>query len=126
MLSCRTLIAIIGLVLPALTAMAQGAADAQKGQQVLNECRACHSLEAGKNGIGPSLRGLFGRKDGTVPGYTYSTAMKDSNIVWNADALEKYLANPQEFIPGNKMAFPGIKGETQLDHSIVYPKQVAN
>jgi cytochrome c2 len=69
----------------------------RKGEQHFNtQCRPCHSLEAGKNGIGPTLHGLFGRKAGTVPGYSYSAAMKNSGVVWNEDTLTKYLADPKE------------------------------
>lgn len=123
MASHRILIAITGLMLPASITMAQGSADVQKGKQVFNECRACHSLEPAKNGIGPSLHGLFGRKAGTEAGYNYSSAMKNANVVWNEETLKKYLADPHKFIPGDKMAFPGVKNEAQLNDLIAYLKQ---
>ena len=106
------------------TAAADAAVDAKRGEQLFNtQCRPCHSLEAGKNGIGPTLHGLFGRKAGSVPGYSYSAAMKNSGVVWNEDTLRKYLADPKKFIPGDKMIFPGIKDEAQLDDLLAYLKQ---
>jgi cytochrome c2 len=102
---------------------AQSAGDLQAGQMVFTQCKACHSLEAGKNGIGPSLHGLFGRKAGTVPGYNYSPAMKNSGVVWNADTLFKYLADPKAFIPGDKMPFPGVRDEQKRHDVIEYLEQ---
>jgi cytochrome c2 len=115
----------VGLAL-VTAALAQAAGDPKKGEQVFNtQCKACHSLEAGKNGIGPTLHGLFGRKAGTVPGYSYSAAMKNSGVVWNDDTLKKYLADPHKFIPGDKMVFAGIKNEAQLDDLLAYLEQAA-
>src|SRR5271169_4828199 len=99
----------IAVLLPfALVAQAQGPGDVQRGAQVFIQCKICHSLEAGKNVVGPSLHGLFGRKAGTVPGYAYSPAMKNANITWNNETLSKYLADPKAFIPVDKMVFVGI------------------
>src|SRR6185295_3640532 len=66
---------------PANTAAAVGA-DAAAGRQVYRKCQACHSLEPGKNSLGPSLAGIFGKKSGEVPNFNYSAAMKEANIVW--------------------------------------------
>jgi nitrite reductase (NO-forming) len=71
----------------------------------------CHSLEPGKNLLGPSLAGIVGRKVGAEPGYSYSPAMKQADIVWDAKMLDSYLADPQKMVPGNKMPFPGLKTE---------------
>jgi cytochrome c len=122
MMSHKALIGRLGLVL-VMAASAQAAGDPKMGEQLYNKCKACHSLQAGKNGVGPSLHGLFGRKAGTMPGYTYSAAMKKADVVWNEDTLKKFLADPRMFIPGNKMVFPGMKNETQLDDLIAYLKQ---
>lgn len=113
---------VCGIAGPAL---AQGQGDPQKGQTVFNQCRPCHSLEPNKNGIGPTLHGLFGRKAGTVPGYNYSAAMKNANVTWNDDTLRQYLADPHKFIPGDKMAFVGVKNPQQLEDLIAYLKQAA-
>lgn len=120
---CRHFAVVAALVLITGSAWAQSGGNAQKGKQVFNQCSACHSLQAGKNGIGPSLHGIIGQKAGTVPGYNFSAAMKNSKVVWNADTLQKYLSDPQKFIPGNKMPFPGIKDKTQLQNLIAYLKQ---
>ena len=121
MVQRRTLIYSIGLVV--MTTSAQAAGDAKRGEQIFNQCRPCHSLEAGKNGIGPSLHGLLGRKAGTVPGYNYSPAMQRSGVVWNEDTLAKFLADPNGFIPGTKMVIAGIGDEAQRDELIAYLKE---
>ena len=107
----------------ALAAQAQGVGDAQRGAQVFIQCKACHSLEAGKNMIGPSLHGLLGRRAGTVPGFAYSPAMKNANVVWNDDTLSRYLTDPKAFIPGDKMPFVGIKDPSKLGDLLAYLNQ---
>jgi cytochrome c len=104
----------------ALVARAQSVGDAQRGAQLFNQCKICHSLEAGKNMVGPSLHGLFGRKAGSVPGYAYSPAMKNADVTWDEDTLSKYLTDPKAFIPGDKMAFAGIKNPSQLADLLTY------
>lgn len=73
--------------------------------------------------LGPSLHGLIGRKAGSVPRYSYSPEMKNANIVWNDDALSKYLVGPKGFIPGDKMAFPGVKDPSKLGDLHAYLNQ---
>jgi nitrite reductase (NO-forming) len=90
------------------------------GQQVYKKCRACHSIVPGKNMVGPSLAGVVGRKAGTEAGYSYSQAMKGANIVWDAKSLDAYLTDPQKFVPGNKMPFPGLKSDHDRDDVIAY------
>ena len=111
------------LLASALVAHAQGAGDAQRGAQVFAQCKVCHSLEAGKNMVGPSLHGLIGRKAGSVPGYTYSPAMKNANVTWNDDTLSKYLVDPKAFLPGDKMVFAGIKDPSKLGDLLAYLNQ---
>ena len=115
--------AITMMVPFALIAQAQGVGDAQHGTQVFAQCKICHSLEAGKNMVGPSLHGLIGRKAGSVPGFAYSPAMKNSNVTWNNDTLSKYLTDPKAFIPGDKMAFTGIKDPSKLGDLLAYLDQ---
>ena len=114
-----------GVVLFPLTlvAHAQGLGDVQRGAQVFAQCKVCHSLEAGKNVLGPSLHGLIGRKAGSVPGYAYSPAMKNANVTWNDDTLSKYLSDPKAFIPGDKMPFAGIKDPSKLGDLLAYLNQ---
>ena len=111
------------LLLLALAAQAQGVGDAQRGAQVFVQCKICHSLEVGKNMVGPSLHGLFGRKSGSVPGFAYSPAMKNANVTWNDDTLSKYLADPKVFVPGDKMVFLGIKDPSKLGDLLAYLNQ---
>ena len=95
---------------PATTAAAAiSGGDAAAGRLVFRKCQACHSLDAGKNLLGPSLAGLIGRKAGTAPSYNYSPAMKNADIVWNEGTLDQYLSDPAKVVPGNKMPFPGLK-----------------
>src|ERR1700730_1161526 len=113
-----------GVLLPlAMAAQARGLGDAQRGAQVFAQCKVCHSLEAGKNMIGPSLHGIFGRKAGSVPGYAYSLAMKNANVTWNDDTLSKYLSDPKAFIPGDKMVFAGVKDPSKLGDLLAYLNQ---
>lgn len=84
------------------------AADADAGKRVFNKCAVCHSPVAGKNGVGPSLFGVVGRKSGTEAGYNYSDAMKGANKTWDEATLEAYLADPKAVVPGNKMSFAGL------------------
>jgi len=104
-------------------ALAQAQGDPKSGQTVFVQCKVCHSLDAGKNGIGPSLHELFGRKSGTAAGYTYSEAMKAANVTWGEDTLFKYLADPKIFVPGDKMSFPGVKDEQKRRDVIAYLKE---
>src|ERR1700733_12449734 len=81
------------------------AADIKNGKVVFEKCAACHSLEAGKNDIGPSLAGIWGRKAGTLEDFRYSNAMKQSNVTWDELTLDAFIEDPQAFIPGNRMPF---------------------
>ena len=76
----------------------------ERGEALWAKCRACHTYqEGGRNLVGPRLFGVFGRKAGTVPDYSYSEAMKKSDVVWTDRTLDGYLAATQDFMPGNKM-----------------------
>jgi nitrite reductase (NO-forming) len=103
---------------PSNTAAIDG--DAAAGRQVYRKCQACHSLEPGKNSLGPSLAGIVGSKSGQVPDYNYSGALKAANIVWDAATLDAYLLDPQKLIPQNKMPFPGLKTATERKDVIAY------
>lgn len=122
----RVLLSAIAALVVATTAVAAHAdGDPEAGKKVFAKCRACHSLDAGKNGVGPSLHGVFGRKAGTAEGYKYSDAMKNKGVTWDKENLEKYLEDPKAFVPGNKMAFPGVKKEKERENLIAYLKQAS-
>ena len=87
-----------------------------------NKCKACHLISKKKNRVGPHLVGIFGRKAGAVKGYKYSKAMRESGIVWNEKTIAAYIEKPRKYIPGNKMAFAGVKKKTQRDDLIAYMK----
>ncbi len=85
---------------------------------------ACHALQPGQHRVGPSLANVWGRKAGTAEGFNrYSQAMKDSDVVWNAETLDAYLADPKGFMPGNNMTYPGVQSAEQRAHIIAYLKQ---
>lgn len=92
--------------------------DAVRGKAAFIVCQTCHVVEPGKNRIGPTLWGVVGRKSGTVPGYTYSAANKAKGVVWTPQILYTYLDNPQKFIPGTKMTYPGLK-DTQKRADVI-------
>jgi len=85
-------------------------------------CKACHSIEPGKNGIGPSLAGIFGEKAGAVPGYDFSDAMEGSGLTWNQATLDRYLTDPRGVVPGTKMAFGGVADAAKRQAIIDYLK----
>src|SRR5579864_1765660 len=85
--------------------------DASAGRQAFRKCQACHSLEPGKNLVGPSLAGIMGKKSGSDANFNYSPPMKQAGITWTPQTLDQYLADPQKAVPGNRMPFPGLKSE---------------
>ena len=117
----RTTILLLALILAAGPALAEG--DPAAGKKVYNKCKTCHALEAGKNKLGPSLHGVFGRTAGMVEGYKYSQAMKDSGVVWDAATIDAYLAEPKTYIPGNKMVFVGLNKDEDRENLIAYLKE---
>ena len=84
-------------------AAARAGGDVAHGEQLYQGCQDCHSMET--NDVGPMHKGVFGRKAGSVPDYSYSAALKDSGIVWTESNLDKWLAGPQDFVPGSKMFY---------------------
>jgi cytochrome c len=111
----------------ALLIAAPGAAlaqDAAAGEKVFAQCRACHQIgPTAKNAVGPVMNGLFGRKSGTIEGYTYSEANKNSGIVWDEATFADYIKDPRAKIPGTKMVYPGLKDEQRIKDLTAYLKQ---
>src|SRR4029079_18735494 len=98
------------------TASAALAQDVAAGETSFKKCLACHSIgEAAKNKVGPVLNGLDGRKSGSVEGFSYSDANKNSGITWNKDQFLDYIKDPKAKIPGTKMVFAGIKNEKEAN-----------
>jgi len=118
----RTLV-LIAAVLAASSGGAL-ASDVAAGEQSFKKCLPCHSIgEGAKNKIGPAQNGLDGRKAGTVAGFNYSDANKNSGIVWNEQSFKDYIKAPQAKVPGTKMTFAGIKDDKEADDLWAYLKQ---
>jgi cytochrome c2 len=112
------------LLAPSLAVISIGARAEEPGEAVFKKsCAICHTLEAGKNKIGPSLAGVVGRKAGSVAGFAYSAANKDSGDIWDEPTLDAYLTAPQKFMPGTKMVFVGLKDPGDRKALIEYLKQ---
>lgn len=113
----------------ALAGAARAEGDPEKGAKVFNKCKACHEIKEAKNKVGPHLVGIVGRKAGSAEGFNYSDALKkvhDEGLVWNEETLAKYLADPKAFLPGNRMAFAGLKKEDEIEDLIAYLKKEAS
>jgi cytochrome c len=102
----------------AVTAHAEG--DAKRGEARFQECAACHKLDAGANEVGPSLHGIFSRKAGELSDFRYSPAMKRSGVGWTPETLDKYIADPQAFIPANRMPYAGLSNSSDRADLIAY------
>ena len=113
--------AVIAIVVAALSGAAARAQDLAAGENSFKKCLACHAVgEGAKNKVGPLLNGLEGRKSGTIEGYSYSEANKNSGITWSKETFLDYIKDPRAKIPGTKMIFPGIKNETEANNLWAY------
>lgn len=99
--------------------------DAGAGKIVFAQCQSCHSVEAGVNKTGPSLAGIVGRPAGSVAGFNYSPANKNSGITWTEEQMYVYLENPQRVVPKTKMIFPGLREAQKRADVIAYLKNPA-
>jgi cytochrome c len=105
-LACRRRLTACACVLAMMilcSGHANAAGDAARGAILYQGCQDCHSIE--KNDVGPMHKGVVGRASGTVPGYNYSPALRNAKIVWTEQNLDKWLTNPQDFVPGTKMFY---------------------
>ncbi|WP_315729667.1 MULTISPECIES: cytochrome c-550 CycA [unclassified Bradyrhizobium] len=115
-----TLSALVVITASSLASAAL-AEDLAAGKTSFNKCLPCHSIgEGAKNKVGPELNGLDGRKSGTVEGYNYSDANKNSGITWNEAQFKEYIKDPKAKIPGTKMTFAGIKNENEVNNLWAY------
>ena len=96
------------------------AADVAHGKVVFQTCAACHSEKP--DAIGPSLRGVYGRKSGSLDNFRYSNAMLRANLVWDEANLRAYLKDPQAKVKGNRMPFAGLSDPKDVDDVIAYLK----
>jgi len=114
-------LAAIAVITSAVPAFAQ---DVAAGENSFKKCLPCHSVGAdAKNKVGPVLNGLEGRKSGSVDGYNYTDANKNSGITWDEAAFKEYITNPRAKIPGTKMVFAGINSENERANLWAYLKQ---
>jgi cytochrome c len=118
-----TLAAIASTVFFMGPALAEG--DAALGEKVFVACKACHDVEKGVNKVGPTLKGVVGRKVASLPDYKFSDAMMAKGAegaVWDEATLTTYLPNPKAYVPKTKMAFAGLKKPEQVANLIAYLK----
>ncbi|EKE74772.1 MULTISPECIES: c-type cytochrome [Oceanibaculum] len=102
------------------------AGDAAAGQKVFNKCRACHVADKETNRVGPHLVGIIGRKTASVDGFKYSDGMKaagEKGLVWTEENFTKYMKDPKDFVPGNRMAFVGLKSDKEIEDLIAFLKK---
>lgn len=122
-------VSLLSLAAATMVALSGAAAQAQQGdheagEKIFKRCVACHTIEKGAaNKIGPNLHGVVGRKAAAVETYKYSDAMKNSGITWTEETLDKYLADPKAFVPGNKMTYAGIKDAKERADVLAYLKK---
>jgi len=104
------------------------AQDAASGQLVFNNaCRSCHTVKDGDNRLGPHLYKIIGRKAGTLPDYGYSSAMQSADFVWDREKLERFIANPDELVPGNNMKpYGGLASSEDRARIVSYLQTVAS
>ena len=105
---------------------AHSAGDAKRGAQLFGQCAACHSVAPNEHMTGPSLARVWGRKAGTAAGFQrYSEALKGATITWDEAALDKWLTNPEAFLHGTSMTFPGFKQPKDRADVIAYLRAVS-
>ncbi|MGA2950737.1 MAG: cytochrome c family protein [Caulobacteraceae bacterium] len=102
-------------------------ADLDNGQAKFAICKTCHNTAQGSgDGIGPNLWGIFGRKAGSEPGFAYSDGMKALGITWDAQAIDKWIADPKSMDPQTKMTYIGMKDPKDRADLIAYLKTVTS
>jgi cytochrome c len=113
--------ALAGVLALCAAAPAGAAPDAQRGEQIYTRCLACHALAYDR--VGPRHCGLFGRLAGSVPGFEYSAAMKNSKITWDEKTLDRFLAKPLAVVPGSTMTYDGVPDPKERADLIAYLKR---
>ena len=115
----RSLIAVAAALAAASVAGANG--DAANGEKLYARCMACHAISYDR--VGPRHCGLLGRRAGSVAGFEYSPAMKNSKLVWNAKTLDRFLADPPKTVPGTTMTYAGVPDPRERADLIAYLAQ---
>jgi cytochrome c len=108
----------LGAALALAAAVCQAAPDAARGEELYARCLACHALATDR--VGPRHCGLFGRRAGSVPGFAYSPAMKNSKLIWDVQTLHRFLAKPLEVVPGTSMTYDGVPAANDRADLIAY------
>ena len=122
----NSLLSMIAALMLGTMGQVSAAGDPEAGAQAFGACAACHTLEPGVHRTGPSLAGVFGHKAGTAEGFhRYSNALKSADLVWREDTLSEFLADPQAFLPGNRMTFSGIPDAQARADVIAYLKDTS-
>lgn len=123
----KPLLASVILLCAASAAAQDAGGDAAAGQRVFNQCRTCHTIDAGgRAGVGPNLHGVIGRRAAAIEGFRYSPSMRqraEGGLTWTEDNLRAYLRNPKEVVPAGTMSFPGLRNDQQLNDLIAYLRQ---
>ena len=102
-----------------------GSADSERGELLALSCRVCHTFGADEEHLlGPNLHGVFGRSAASATGFEYSAALQEADFVWTPDRLDAWLAQPDDFLPGNNMTFAGFSSTTDRQALIDYLLQV--
>ncbi|MBR0651963.1 cytochrome c family protein [Roseomonas terrae] len=118
----RIVMAMTLAAMPGMAVAQQG--DAAAGQRVYNQCRACHTVDqGGRNGVGPNLFGIVGRRAGSVEGFRYSANLRElgaEDLTWTEDRLRAYVANPKAVVPRGSMSYAGLRNETMINDLMAY------
>jgi cytochrome c2 len=120
----RAMMLLPAVLLIAFAAHADG--DAARGEKLYDDCVACHPVEAGMHGIGPTLYRIVGRKVGDIPDYRYSRALRLSGITWTVEALDTFIGDPQASVPANRMPYAGMPDARDRADLIAYLQKVSN
>lgn len=126
LIGCRALPAFAAALVLAGSAGAAPAApkgDAAHGQQIFARCSVCHTIGQTGGKMGPALNGVVGRRAGTLAGFAYSPAMKNSGLTWDAATLARFLQAPMKTVPGTKMFFPGLASPQDQADVVAFLKQ---
>jgi cytochrome c len=116
-------IRVVLIVTLAATGPALAAGDPVAGKAVYAECAACHTLDGAPSPLGPSLKGVMGRKAAADETYVYSPPMRRATVTWTPEMLDAFLADPQAVVPGTKMPFAGLPAQKDREDLIAYLAQ---